>query len=256
MLVWWREEAKVAPEDILLAATHPDEREFAAIEHTQKIHVRDPRLRTRDHQRERQSYTGVFAAAARWLEEKEKPAPPDAAAAGESFDAVHLAEYDHLPLRPDLGVCLLDALRADGADVLGHEVRRVDGTNFPHYLYHLADNRFVPFWAEFSRREDADARAAVLSMFGSGSVWTRAAFLAMAAVAEPFPVYLELWLPTVAHHLGFRVREFPAAAGGARFVSSLGERRDEIAAARAAGAWTLHPVKTLWEEKGGTARRQ
>ncbi len=244
MLAWWRETG-VAPGDVLLVLTHPDEREFAAVDHPQKIPVRDPRLRTRDHQRERQSYVGVFAAVARWLRE--------AGNGREEIAALHLAEYDHLPLAPDLGDRLLGTLRAERADVLGHEVRRVDGTNQPHYLYHLADRRFAPFWAETSRRRDADARAAVLSMFGSGTVWTPAAFLAVAALAEPGPVYLELWLPTAAHHLGFRVREFPPEAGGARFISSLGERRDQIEEARAAGAWTLHPVKTLWEERATAA---
>lgn len=240
MLAWWGE-AGIAPADILVVATHPDEREFAAIGHARKIAVRDPRLQTRDHQRERQSYVGVFQAVSRWL--------TDEAGDREEFGALHLAEYDHLPLAPDLGERLLGALRTERADVLGNEVRRVDGTNQPHYLYHLADGRFAPFWAEHSRRREADGRAAVLSMFGSGTVWTPAAFTAVAALAEPCPVYLELWLPTAAHHLGFRVREFPPEAGGARFISSLGERQGQIAEARAAGAWTLHPVKRLWEER-------
>ncbi len=45
-------------------------------------------------------------------------------------------------------------------------------------------------------------------MFGSGSFWTREAFCAVCAVEEPFPIYMELYLPTLAHHLGFRVRDF------------------------------------------------
>lgn len=240
MVAWW-EETGVTREDILLVATHPDEREFAAMDVPRKLAVHDARLRTRDHQRERQSYVGVFAAIARWLR--------DHAAGGQEFAALHLAEYDHLPLAPDLADRFLGALRTERADVLGHELRRVDGTNQPHYLYHLGDGRFASFWAGMSRRRDADGRAAVLSMFGSGTVWTPAAFMAVAGLPEPCPVYLELWLPTAAHHLGFRVREFPPEAGGARFISSLGERQGQIAEARAAGAWTLHPVKRLWEER-------
>ena len=249
MVAWW-EETGVAREDLLLVATHPDEREFVAMDVPQKIVVHDPRLRTRDHQRERQSYVGVFAGIARWLRDRAADGKP-------GFEALHLAEYDHLPLAPDLADRFLDALRTERADVLGHEVRRVDGTNQPHYLYHLGDERFPRFWAGMSRRQDADGRAAVLSMFGSGTVWTPEAFAAVAGLPEPCPVYLELWLPTAAHHLGFRVREFPPQAGGARFISSLGERQGQIVEARAAGAWTLHPVKRLWEERAaaGTATK-
>ena len=45
-------------------------------------------------------------------------------------------------------------------------------------------------------------------MFGSGSFWKKEAFLRMAEFEEPFPIYLEIYLPTVVHHLGFRVRDF------------------------------------------------
>ena len=82
-------------------------------------------------------------------------------------------------------------------------------------------------------------------MLGTGSVWTREAFLAVAAVPEPFPIYLELWLPTVAHHLGFRVRPFQgeAATGHVRNLGVFSVRETERA--RRAGAWTAHPVKRL-----------
>lgn len=243
MVAWWQQTG-VDADDLLLACTHPDAAEFAAVAHPHKVRVRDPRLATRDHARERQSYSGVLAAAADWLRARET-----SSVAG--FGAVHLAEYDHLPLAPDLGDRLLGALREEGADVLGHELRRVDGTNQPHHLYHLTQAGGAEFWARTTRRRDEDARRVVLSMFGSGSLWTPAALAAVAALPEPFPIYLELWLPTAAHHLGFRVRPFPAAAGGARFISSLGNRGAEVDAARAAGAWTLHPVKTWWDRSAG-----
>jgi hypothetical protein len=80
-------------------------------------------------------------------------------------------------------------------------------------------------------------------MFGTGSVWTREAFDAVARVAEPFPMYLEIFLPTLAHHLGFRVRPLPDQD---RFVDNLGDMSGKIDEARRAGAWVIHPVKGLW----------
>jgi hypothetical protein len=83
-------------------------------------------------------------------------------------------------------------------------------------------------------------------MLGTGSFWTRDAFLAVARQEETVPVYLEIYLPTVAHHLGFRIRDF---ADQSRFVLGEGDLAAEIPRARAEGAWTLHPVKT-WPEPG------
>ena len=80
-------------------------------------------------------------------------------------------------------------------------------------------------------------------MFGSGSFWTREAFLAVAAFDEPFPIYMELYLPTLAHHLGFRVRDFTDQN---RFVRALENEIGSIDEARKEGAWTLHPVKRMW----------
>ena len=81
-------------------------------------------------------------------------------------------------------------------------------------------------------------------MFGTGSVWTREAFDAVARVAEPCPIYLEIHLPTLAHHLGFRVRP---VRDQDRFVENLADMSGSIDEARQAGAWVIHPVKKLWD---------
>jgi hypothetical protein len=73
-------------------------------------------------------------------------------------------------------------------------------------------------------------------------MWTREAFEEVARLGDPIPMYVELALPTLAHHLGFRVRDLTDQN---RFVSALGNRVQEIDSARAAGAWALHPVKDL-----------
>ena len=215
-------------ESILLACGGPKE-EFDAIRHKQKFYVDDPRLRTRDHQREFQSYTGLFQGAAEFLETE-----------GREFQFIHFAEYDHLPLVADLNKRQIERLTAEDADLLGFHLHRVDGTNNPHFLYHSTSDKFASFWSALSRRRDKEV---ILSMFGTGSFWNREAFCAVAAVAEPFPIYLELYLPTLSHHLGFRVRDF---GGQDRFVRVLKDETGHIEQARAEGAWTLHPVKRLW----------
>lgn len=230
MQEWWTKEGGVAAgEQVILHGGSAAD--FGGVAHGAKVFCGDDaRLRTRDHQRDKQGYGGVFAALARWLAEH-RPA----------WTHVHLVEYDQLPLRRDLGALLLQALSAESADVLGFRMLRVDGTSHPHFLYHSADPRFLPYFAGLSRRKE---KGVILSMFGSGSIWTRAAFEAVAATPEPFPIYLELALPSTAHHLGFRVRRFPAEAEA--WIENLGDRIDEIPAAQRAGGWSIHPVKSMW----------
>jgi hypothetical protein len=220
---WW---AHVCPPESLLLAHGGPEADFPKIAVPNKVRVVSSRLKTRDHPRERQSYTEVFAAVSEWMR-------------GRDFSHVYFAEFDHLPLVGDLGRRLLERLTAEKADVLCHELRRVDDTSWHHYLYHHNDAEFHGYWERISRRAD---RRAVLSMLGTGSFWTRAAFDAVAAEKEPFPIYLEIYLPTLAHHLGFRLRKLMAEE---HCVRSLGDFRGRIRAARHAGAWTIHPVKSL-----------
>ena len=215
-----------AAESDILVAYGGNEPSFVVLNAPNKIFVPDPRLRTTDHPRERQSYAKVFAAASEWIRNRD-------------FTHVYFAEFDHLPLVPDLAARLLDRMREEKADMLGHSVRRVDDTSWHHYLYHAQDPRFHAYWDAISSRAD---RRAVLTMLGTGSFWTREAFDAVAAAEEPFPMYLEIVLPTLAHHLGFRVRDWKEQN---RFVRNLGEMRAQIPKARSAGAWTIHPVKNV-----------
>ena len=215
-----------SPRDLLLAYGG-DREEFGNINHEPKIFIDDPRLRTRDHQREFQSYTGAFKGAAQWLASQAEP-----------IDHVHFAEFDHLPLVPDLNERQISRLTNEHADVLGFHLMRIDGTSNPHFLYHAMNRRLNGFLASISVRDEINA---VFSMFVTGSLWTREAFVAVAELEEPFPMYFELYLPTVAHHLGFRLRSF---AEQNQFVRNLGDWTNEIDNARRRGAWTLHPVKS------------
>ena len=227
-LAWWR---GCVPAGDVLVAFNGREDVFDALPHPHKIRVEDPRLRTRDHVRERQSYTAVWQAASRWL-------------TGREYTHVHFAEYDCVPLVDDLNVRQVARLEQERADVLCYQLQRVDGTNWPHVLAYGNEPGFAAHWREISVRAD---RQTVLSMLGSSSFWTRAAFDAVAARDEPFPMYLEIYLPTLAHHLGYRLRDW---GDQNRHVRNLGEFADRIEQARRDGAWTLHPVKTLWNDPG------
>ena len=228
MLRWWKEHV---PIESILIAYGGDKSEFSSINHDPKCFIDDPRLRTRDYQRELQSYSKLFQAAGQYLNEN-----------GSKFDFVHFAEYDHLPIAKDLNQRQVERLKKERADVMGFHLHRVDGTSNAHFLYHASNRKFAEYWAAMSRRDELEV---VLSMFGSGSFWTREAFCAVASVAEPFPIYMEIYLPTLAHHLGFRLRDF---AEQNEFIGVLKDRTNEIEEARAKGAWTLHPTKYLWHQ--------
>jgi len=223
LAAWWGNVA--APESLLLIHGGP-EADFPAIAVPNKVHVSSARLKTGDHPRERQSYTEVFAAASEWMK-------------GRDFTHVYFAEFDHLPIVADLGRRQLERLASEKADVLCHGLRRVDDTGWHHYLYHSKAPEFHRHWERISRRAD---KRVIFSMLGTGSFWMRPAFDAVAAEKEPFPMYLEIYLPTLAHHLGYRVRSF---VGEEQWVRNLGCFRGKLREARLAGAWTVHPVKSL-----------
>lgn len=227
MLDWWQR--SVDREHVLIAHGGRAE-DFAGVAHPQKILVEDPRLQTVSHQREMQSYTGLFRDISAWL-------------AGRDYTHVLFCEYDHFPLVPDFNQRYLARIAAEDADVIGCQVCRVDGTSDPHYLHHQTIPEFHPFWEKITRRDDPSV---ILSMFGSGMFWTREAFDALAATTEPFRMYLEIYLPTMAHHLGFRVRDLPDQNP---FVQVLPDREHQRSAASRAGAWAVHPVKHIWGRK-------
>lgn len=209
-----------------LVAFGGPETAYTQLDPSRVIWVSDPELRTHDHQREKQSYAGVWRAVATRLRETDST-------------HIYFAEYDHLPLVADLHERLLSHLASEQADVLGHHLLRTDDTNNVHYLFHSSDPAFLPALASISVRKN---RSLVLNMLGTGSFWTREAFLAVAEQVLPARVYLEIHLPTVAHHLGFRVRNYPGDQD--RFVLPTGNMETRIAEARQAGAWTIHPVKS------------
>ena len=132
MIDFW---SRCVPRDSILIAYGGNRSEFDTIAHGQKYFVEDPGLRTRDHQREFQSYTGLFRQA---LESQ-------AARCG-NFQFAYFAEYDHVPLVPDLNTRQVGRMRDENADVLGFHVHRIDDTSSAHFLYHAGDDRFMKYW--------------------------------------------------------------------------------------------------------------
>jgi hypothetical protein len=218
---------QVAGEKNVLLAYGGDKNQFARIGFESKIFIDDPGLRTRDHQRERQSCSAVLREAARWM--KSRP----------QFQYLHFVEYDHIPLIADLYTRMIGRLESEKADVLAFHLRRVDGTSDAHYLHHANEPRFHDFFSAITRRTDPEV---VLAMLGTGSFWKREVFEAVTSRAEPFPIYFELYLPTLAHHLGYRLRDL---AEQNAFVWHVGDFSQRLHHCRTSGAWTAHPVKKI-----------
>jgi hypothetical protein len=225
MLKWWEE--SVLETDLLVAYGGPIE-SFSELDAANKIFIEDPRLRTRDHVRERQSYTGIIRAVKTALHNS-------------LYQFVWLVEFDHIPVAANVVMALKQRMRETSADVLCYCLRRIDGTISPHFLGHAKDQAFFDLWHSISVRHDKNV---ILSMFGSGSLWKRHAFDAVAAQDEVFPVYLEIYLPTMAHHLGFRVVDLGIQN---QFIRSVHTPSLTFESAKAEGALTVHPLKYFWE---------
>lgn len=223
LLNWWK---PFCAEDDLWIVFGGAREDFESLDYPRKVFVDDPGLRTRDHQREKQTYGGILKATAPIIE-REAP------------DYVYLCEYDHLPIQNDFMSRQIKEMRSEGADVMAHYLERIDRTSSPFGLFHDAETDFAAFWEGLSVRPDPSV---VFWMFGSGSLWTREAYLAVAAVAQRIPCYFEVYLPTLAHHLGFRVRRWREDR---HLVTNLPSPKVTLGEAAARGSWTVHPVKDL-----------
>jgi hypothetical protein len=226
MTRYWQD--ATSPDHLVVAYGGP-ESEFAAIVGP-KVFVTDARLRTRDNQREKQSYTEALQAAVAVIK-------------NQRWDSLYLAEYDMLPLAHDLWQRLGDLAAEQSADLLCHRAWRIDDTLHPHLRQHLASSAWMAWLAGFSQRPE---KSVILSGMGCGQWWQRDTIEAALALGEPVPAYLELQLPTVAHHLGFRVRGMGEQD---RFVLTAPLSPGMRESMKAEGAWVIHPDKTLWQEQ-------
>jgi hypothetical protein len=228
LLAWW---SRCSPPDDILLAYGGSEEEFKKLPDVPRVFIADPRLRLKgDLARGKQSYNGVWRAVANWLTADPNP----------GWTHIYFAEYDHLPLVTDLSERLLRRMEGESADVVAHHLLRVDGSSFEIYLNNIVDPACAAFWHRISVRANKDV---VLYMLGTGSFWTREAFLAVASQPEQIPAFLEIYLPTLAHHLGFRLRDFADQNLCCRGSPIPGI--SSMAAARDKGCWTMHPLKKI-----------
>jgi len=194
------------------------------------VYISDATLRTTDHARERQQYAGVFRAAHQWLTET-----------GSDVSHVHVVEFDVIPVIENPGQRLVETLEAEDADVIGYGLVDITNTIHPQNRHQISDETFLRFIRELSSRESSER---VFSMLGCSSLWTRAAFAEIAELEAP-QIYLEVAIPTLAHHLGYRVRPVPALQErSVTFESDLTPFLEEY---QKAGAWLVHPCKSYWE---------
>ncbi len=217
-----------SPDQVVVAYGGPPE-EIERIEGN-RVLIQDPRLRTKDHPREKQSYTEVLRKACEALK-------------GEAWEHLYLAEFDIEPVVPDLFARLKARSTVEDADLLGHRAWRIDDTLHPHYASHGHLTAWRNWVRSISCRKDSEV---VLSCMGCGQWWRRAALEAVLEKGEPHPAYLEVHLPTVAHHLGFRVRGMGDQDAFIR-TEPLGPRPRSRMIDQ--GAWAIHPVKTLWSDE-------
>jgi hypothetical protein len=224
MLAYWR--SRDEKQDFIIA--YGGERAEWQNQDSCIVRVDDPQLRTRDHPRERQSYQGVFQAVLPRIKEL-------------GATHVHLAEFDEIPVVDDLNQRLLALMEKEKCDVLGHRLTRVDDTTQPHCMDHVKGPGFMRYWQSISLRREKNV---VFSMLGCGSFWTSACFAAVAELQPPLRIYLELFLPTAAHHLGYRVR--PIAEQDFFMAPEIPKSQKDLEMMKAQGAWRVHPVKNMW----------
>jgi len=218
-------------EDQMLFVHAGEHAHYEGLDVRNKVFVEDLGIRTKHHPLEKQSYGGMFREVSAWME-------------GRDSEAVAVVEYDHIPLIRDWGARLCARLQEERADMLCHHLNRVDGTNASHYLYHLVDPGFREIWNSDSRREE---KSVFFNAVMTGSFWKRAAFDAVAARKEAIPFYLELYLPSLAHHLGFRVRNHGEQD---KFVQVIPMHDPFSPRWQSEGAWSLHQVKSLPPARG------
>jgi len=220
------------PNSLVLIAYGGTEENFRNLSPSvSSIWVSDPTLRTVDHARERQQYTGVFRAATTWLKEN-----------GPDITHVHVVEFDVIPATQHSGAHLVSAIAAEDADMLGYGALDISGTIHPHNSLELANTEFLGFLEATSRRE---VKTRLLTMLGCSTFWTRECFESISTLSSP-RVYLEIGMPTLAHHMGFRVRPMPTQQQ--RFVTFEGDFTSNIEEFRSQGAWVIHPCKKHWNQ--------
>ena len=211
------------------AVAHGGRREdFDRVRHAAKVFIDDPSLRGAP--RTFQSYHAT-------LGELER-----AFVIGDAdIDAVYLFEWDHMVLRSGFEVLLTALAERHGAGFMGKSCVERTGTNWHHYTRFRRDPALLAHLREHSVREDPTTLYGTL---GNGFWLSRDALAAYTAVGERPHVYGELYVPTLLHHLGFRVVDIDGAGDLYRHVRFEPELTvEDVLEIKRAGGYFAHPCK-------------
>jgi hypothetical protein len=222
----------------LLQAVAPDARfvicyggkidEFEQIDFKHKLFINDPTLRGPE--RHLQSLTAIFELI--WTAYFE---------AEQSVDSLYIIEYDHLVLDPRFETRLRELASRTRADFMGKNCVDCTATNEAQYVRFRRDARLLGHLRSLSVRDDPTR---LFRCLGDGMWISRHALEAYVGVGEHPPCYCEVYVPTLLHHLGFRVVDVDAHSDLYQDVRYMPRFDVEQAMARFAdGAIFLHPVK-------------
>jgi hypothetical protein len=218
----------VAPDAPFVLCHGGGRSDFDRIAWGERFFVDDPTLR--GPAQHLQSLTQVFETAWReyFVDEAE-------------LEALYVIEYDHLILDATFEHRLRDLARDTEADMLGKTCVDATATNLPHYVRFRRDRRLLRHLAEVSVRED---RERLFACLGNGIWLSRRALEAYVNVGGHPPCYCEIYVPTLLHHLGFRVVDVDAHSDLYRHVRWQPDHAaaDVLGLARE-GSVFVHPAK-------------
>jgi len=218
----------VAPDARVVICYGGPQSEFDRIEIEEKVFIDDPTLKSNGPHL--QSMTQVFEAVwnAFLIDDEEA-------------DSLYVIEYDHLVLAGDFEARLRELADRTNADLLGKKCIDCSATNHEHYIRFRRDPRLLEQLRRLSVREDPTR---IFSCLGDGIWLTRDALEAYVAVGPHPPCYLEVYVPTLLHHLGFRVVNVDAHSDvyrDVRWLPPIGV--DEVIERLEQGTVFMHPVK-------------
>ncbi len=182
---------------------HGGQREdFDALEYADKVFVDDSTLRGPPITL--QSYHAILGAV-HWRFVRNDP----------DIDAIYVFEYDHVILNRDFESLLRQLAVETGADFMGKTCLDRTATNWPHYARFRRDDRLLSHLRVLSVRQDPTR---LYGCLGDGFWMSRAPLEAYLKVEDHPPCYGELYLPTLLHHLGFKLIDIDSHSPLYRYV--------------------------------------
>jgi hypothetical protein len=219
----------LAPEARFVVCHSGRHEEFEAIAHPDKLFIDDDSLRTsiaRD-----QSPVEML----RQVHQLCRADP--------EIDAIFLMEYDQLLLRGDFESALRQLSELSGADLLGKTCVLKDSSNWIHSIRARRDPEFMAFLRRITVREGPPR---LYGCLGTGFLMRREALEALVAVEPPRLVYHEMYIPTVLHHLGYRLGDFDEISDIYEEVAYRPAKTlAEVLDAKCRGHFFVHPFKDV-----------